>query len=727
MQRRENQSNRLMKMVTPVVLFLLCFILPLLKLHFAFTNSQLVGDGVDNVLVLTILERNLINFSNVLNGQDFLAIYSSNGLYPYTETNLFTEPLYFPTILYYLLKILTGSKIIAFNSLFITAYTFNFLSFYYLSRLLRNDVASSILVSIIYSSGHFFAIQYIHLQNQFAFGFPLIFAFAIRYSDTNKKKFLFLIYLVLTLQFFSCNYFGLYGLYFSFLAFFITDSLRIKNIKKISEIIFNKAKIKLALILITPALLFIFTIFIFYGWFMIHNFELYPKRLLLENQYYSNTALSILRIPHLISNFPDIILNGETHNSAHLGFLPLVAVLVFLLTPKIQSKTGWIFIGLSFLFFLFSLGPIISIYNVEIPGPYTILYHILPGFKNLRVPSRIFVISWFFISMFLLTFAKTVSMQKNFKLQIIVFLIVFAEFFFLTTIKETSKLPEQINALKLELPTTSNIIFIKKKKGSYTLNDDGFPEWYLLNTTYRTPNGYSGLTLPFQYYLINLLYNNFLTDDLVQYLAELGISHIAISYPKSTPGNKISNLDFKIPGSLELLSYDNANHLYLFKISKQIETTNKFSSNNGKEIEPVEYVIEETSVSKKQEFLNDKKMKTYWQSFSSGFQTNSDFIKIRVNSASKESFIVKLNSGPFLERLPYGLDISCGNVTKKYNLPKIDIENFLSRPISNQFMFFEINNCNSTHLEIRINKTTPYAVFMLSELEIYQYRQKPTN
>ncbi|WP_210410360.1 hypothetical protein [Leptospira meyeri] len=320
---------------------------------------------------------------------------------------------------------------------------------------------------------------------------------------------------------------------------------------------------------------------------------------------------------------------------------------------------------------------------------------------------------------------RTALWKNNLKLQIATFFIVIAEFFFLTSINEASELPKQITNLKLELPSNSNVVFIKKKKGSYTLNDDGFPEWYLLNTTYKTPNGYSGLTLPFQYYLINLLYNNFLTDELVQYFKELGISHIAISHPESSENNILVDLDFKIPKSLKFLIYDNTNHLYLFKIEKQKESPVRLASNSVTDLDSVDYLVEETSISKKQEFLNDKKQKTYWQSFSSGFQTNLDFIRIKLPDGLRKSYIIKLNSGPFLERLPYGLDISCGSRIKKYNLPKIDVENFISKPISNQFMYFEINNCDSNHLEIRVNKTTPYSVFMLSELEIYQDKIEP--
>lgn len=714
-----------MKMTTPFILLLSCLILPFLKFHFAFINSQLIGDGIDNILVLTIFERNIINFSNILTGQDITTIYSSNGLYPYTETNLFTEPLYFPTLLYSLLKTLTGSKLLAFNSLFIAAYAINLFSFYYLSRCLKNTRTSSILASIIFSSGHFFSIQYVHLQNQFAFSFPLIFAFTLRYRETNKKDFLFLIYITLTLQFFSCNYFGLYGLYFSFLAFYITNLLRIKNITDFRKTVFSKTEIMLGLNLLIPALLFVVTIFIFYGWFLIQNYELYPKRILLENQHYSNTILSFLRIPDVISNFPSIVLNGETHNSAHIGFLPLVVIIIFLMYRKFRSTSAWILLGLSLLFFLFSLGPIISIHNFEIPGPYTILYHIFPGFKNLRVPSRIFIISWFFISVFLLMLTRTAIWKNSLKLKIATFSLIFVEFFFLTSINEANKLPEQITTLKLDLPSNSNIVFIKKKKGIYTLNDDGFPEWYLLNTEYKTPNGYSGLTLPFQYYLINLLYNNFLTDELAQYFKELGISHIAISHPESSKNDKLFEFDFKVPKSLKFLIYDRANHLYLFKIENRNERTVEFVNNNITNIESLDYIVEETSVPKKQEFLNDKKQKTYWQSFSSGFQTNLDFIKIKLPYSSKKSYLIKLNSGPFLERLPYGLDISCGSTIQNYSFPKIDVENFLSKPISNQFMYFKINNCNSNHLEIRINKTTPYSVFMLSELEIFQYKVEP--
>lgn len=709
-----------MKISKILLLVIVSIVLPCIKFNSGFLDSELIGDGNDNLLNLTIFEKNISNFQSVLNGANLLTLYTSNSFYPYKYTSLFTESLYFPSLFYFLAKLIFRNESLAYNSLFIFSSLLNFFSFYYLSKTLKFTFSLALLGSLLYSGGHFFSIQYVHIQNQFAFGFPLIFAFIYRYYESRNSNYLVFIYLTLTLQFFTCTYFGLYSLYFSFLAYGIIIFLNIPSKNQFFTELKTKFQIKPFLYFATSILFFVITVFMIYGWFLIQNNELYPKRGLLENSFYSNTIHSILRIQDSIYRIHKISFNGVTHNSVHIGYTLLVFIIISLwIKRKIKIQVG-LFLILSLLFYIFSLGPNIDFYGFELKGPYGILFHLFPGFKNLRVPSRIFVVSWFFLVLFFVFYLSSIQWKKTAKLQIMLGILFLLEFYGLVSIRETSAVPQSFTSNHLDLPENSNIVFVSMESNQFKLSNEPFPEWYLLNTKIKTPNGYSGLTLPFQYYLDNLIYHHFPNTELMAYLSELGFSHIAIMDAKKSKRSLVGDFKLQNSKSIEFIFSDRTNGLSLYKIKAKPNSLSAATIKN-QFLTPVNYAILDSSVSKRQNLLNDKKPNPLWQSFSEGIQSEADFIRLQLASKIRNSLVIRLSAGPYLERLPYGVDLLCGTKRTVFALPKIDIPTLLTDPTGIQYMYLRLDDCKAETIELRVGKTTPYAILMLGELEVFNY------
>lgn len=704
-----------MKVITYFFIFFLAFLFPFFRFYSTQFHTHLIGDGIDNLLVLTILERNLLNFNSFFQTLELSKLYTSQGFYPYSDTALFTEPMYFPSILYGLLKTIFQDSTKAYNSLLILASIINFYSFFYLCRVLKFDLFITTLGSLIFSNGHYFTIQYIHLQNQFAFGFPLVFGLILQYKKTNQISSVFLISITLLLQFFSCNYYGLFLFYFFFLSIILIGFVFPKNItkRKLNVILLSKKTFSFFL----PALLFILTIFSLYYQFFKKNIELYPKRIIEENAIYSNSLLSFLTLPKKVILYSNTSFEGTTHSSAHIGFVTLCLILYFFSKFHKLHRRIVIYLCCALLFYLLSIGPFINLFQHQVPGPYSILYYLAPGFKNIRVPSRIFILSWFFISIAFASYSFY-SKEKSKKIFLnVVLIILILEFSFTTKIKESSKsIISNLNIIQ-SLEGNSTVLFLKKNKDLLTFDAGSIPEWYLLNTKIKTPNGYTGITFPFQYYLINLLYHYQNSSKLYEYLKLLGITHIAVTEEANQISNQTNLWEVRsrfFP--LRLVGNDRENQIMFYRISENIvhPDQNKYTLN------PIPFRITEASVSKKIGNLTDNDLNSYWRSFSSGYQSQEDFLKIQLEKVPKNKLLIHLYAGPFVERLPYALDVKCNGRKAEFDLIPIDIQNFMKDPIKNSKQEIIINHCDSDQIEIRVKKTTPYAVLMLSEIKFFE-------
>ena len=71
------------------------------------------------------------------------------------------------------------------------------------------------------------------------------------------------------------------------------------------------------------------------------------------------------------------------------GFAPLLLALVGLLGLRKRTRVQWVFLVSATIMFVLSLGPVIRVAGRAVaPGPYRILYELVPGFDGLRRPAR---------------------------------------------------------------------------------------------------------------------------------------------------------------------------------------------------------------------------------------------------------------------------------------------------------------------------------------------------
>lgn len=704
-----------MKPIIHILIFIAAIVVPIFKFYNHQFYSHIIGDGNDNLLVLTILEKNLINFNALGSNLNIHTLYSSNAFYPYIDTNLFTEPKYFPSVIYGILKLLLQNQAAAFNSLFIFASVLNFYSFFYMSRKFKLELEIGILGSLIYANGHFFIVQSIHLQNQFAFGFPIVFGLLLQYKAYNKIKILALISVTLILQFFSCNYYGLFLFYFFFLSILITKFRFNQNVTKnrIVSIITSKRFITLYV----PILCFLFFVGMIYYPFFKNNQTLFPQRIIEENIIYSNSLFSLITLPKDVNTFTFYNLTGSTHTSVHFGLIPIIILFLLLIKHNSLNRRTLIYLIFGIFFYFLSLGPIIKIFNVDIPGPYSIFYHIFPGFKSIRVPSRIFILSWFFITLTLISIAQIKKNKIHQNVYKFLLLLIVAELSLFTKISQKSELFFPDAKIINQLSQKSNVLFLNWKNDLLQFDNTSLPEWYLLNTQIKTPNGYTGITLPFQYYLINLLHN-YQNDDLFyHYLHQLSITHLAVSnnQPINFNDERQTN-QIKLPRMLKPILVDNQNNIHFY----EIVTKKVVKVSSPRQLEQVPFHFINASIQKKTEYLTDKNTKTFWKSFSSGFQSSNDYLTIKLDREINQNLIIKLHSGPYIDRLPYGMIVTCKDKHTEYNLIPVNVNQFLKNPITSVTQEIEVETCNSNILELRVKNETPYAILMLSEIEVYK-------
>ncbi|WP_210410785.1 hypothetical protein [Leptospira yanagawae] len=441
---------------------------------------------------------------------------------------------------------------------------------------------------------------------------------------------------------------------------------------------------------------------------------------MIENVFYSNTLSSIFNLTTTTSTFDSYALYGVTHNSVHIGYFTFIFILSSIFLIKKLKPDVLMYLIFAVFFFLLSLGPKISIFNFEISNLYTVLYKFFPGFKNLRVPSRIFIVSWFFLSLYITLIIPffRIIWKKNIAVILGIFLLF--ELCFMSQYKEASALPIQIKKEKFPTIENGNIVFISYKNREIKLINNSFPEWYLLNSNLKTPNGYSGITLPFQYYINNLFYHHLLNDELLNYLHRFNISYIAAKIEGFQDEAFFNQTHLSASKSLQFVGKDTENHFIFFKISPTLLKVN-VQSNSSRS--PLNFKITNQSIPKKIEFLTDHNEKTYWQSHANGYQSEADFIELKLFNKNENTIFVKMNAGPFIEKLPYGIEMRCGDQIYDFNFPKLNSIEFVQNPLKPHSLVFPLENCLKDHLEIRVSRNTPYAILMLAELEIYEAKK----
>ncbi|MEK7079460.1 MAG: hypothetical protein AAB929_05315, partial [Patescibacteria group bacterium] len=181
---------------------ILIFFIPVLLIFFYWKNiilnlSTHLYDWHDVPFVIWVIQNNIRHFANL----DLNLLYETNAMYPFPLSLSFTEHMFFPSYINFVISWFAKGQIAQFNILLIL----NHLFIYFSSYLLAGRFSKNIWVKVIF--GFFMAFSpYVFSQIghfQMLFFWPLIFSLYFFFSPKKEMKHHVLIGFLLGLQFLS--------------------------------------------------------------------------------------------------------------------------------------------------------------------------------------------------------------------------------------------------------------------------------------------------------------------------------------------------------------------------------------------------------------------------------------------------------------------------------------------------------------------------------------------
>jgi hypothetical protein len=195
---------------------------------------------------------------------------------------------------------------------------------------------------------------------------------------------------------------------------------------------------------------------------------------------------------------------------------------------------------------LFSFGPTIQFFKESsLPGPYLILYYLVPGFSGIRVPARFAIMVLFGVSVlagygYIKLLQKSKSPLKKSVLGITLIILASAEYLSIPTHMPPVKTGENIPSVyKWLSQKKDDSTVIELPFHSLRLHQVHKESLYLYYSTYhwkRIVNGYSSYFSP-TYIFITEYFDNFPTLSFINSLKILGVKYMIIhsrEYKEST-------------------------------------------------------------------------------------------------------------------------------------------------------------------------------------------------
>jgi hypothetical protein len=428
--------------------------------------------------------------------------------------------------------LITGNPVMAFN-IFITLTVFiSFFSMYCFILYMTKQILPSVLAGILFVFNPFIMVIFPDALGLFSlYWIPLLFLSFEKYLKDKKDDKIIFIFLFLILQLLSSVY------YFVFLStiFFIYAFVRIRQEKFLWKKAINK---KFFLSISIFSLVFIG---IFYLYYLNNSFNISIETFIEIVRYnYSPYLLNWLttspsnilygKMSETIQNFVPAFFSRRPNDMINL-FFGVTPLLVFLFSFPFLKKSHWkkywqlclTLIGLSS---LFSFGPYIQLTNyfAIINIPYFI-YRFIPLFSFIRVPARLTIFTFFFLSLIialtLTEISKKISDKKFLTLMVIIIILTIFEYRFYF-----------YNVPVFSVQTNDFYKYLKEDKNIKVILDypigNRLPE-YLPDSRNETKEGrYLFLTLFHNKILLNG-YGSYLPDDYV-----VMANYLSVDFPQKS-------------------------------------------------------------------------------------------------------------------------------------------------------------------------------------------------
>ncbi|MCR4329764.1 MAG: hypothetical protein NUV65_04450 [Candidatus Roizmanbacteria bacterium] len=487
---------------------------------------------------------------SLFNMQQF---FTSNQFYPFSNSFAYSDHMFFPgLVLFTPLYILTNHIILSFNLVIVLSFVLTYISSFVTIRYFVKNTYASLIGALIFTYNPLVFASFPHhadlLQRYFL---PLVFLWGYRYIRSPSWRSAIIFYGVLTLNWLTAVYYGVFTLIF--IPIFC------------APILFSKFKEGLPYIhklLITSIVVIIYIPFIYFITkpYLSFSHKESITRSIIETIHFSargidwvspdpRNMLYVQDHTHVNDNrFPkDIVGFNYSEHTLFLNIVPSL-LLIFGLLYVIKIKKGALSknaaIGFGAVFIvsaLLTFGPVYTGWNDPpntVPHPllYYYMYDLLFPLRALRVPTRfqhIFYIPFSLVCAYGMLFIKKNINRHwlySFATAILMSVIV-AENIVQITFTEQSQRIAQIQTYLRENPRTFQKLYdiptlhLPMYTKDVQWKELGYVNWALY-THEKTVNGYSAFT-PIEYQNI-LEKSKTINDTFIRYLGSIGVQYVIV-------------------------------------------------------------------------------------------------------------------------------------------------------------------------------------------------------
>jgi|GEM_PF-3531022 hypothetical protein len=322
------------------------------------------------------------------------SLYDANIFYPTANTLAYTDLLLPSAVATLPIYLLTGNPLINFNVILLLTYILSGYTVFLLAKRIMarmpHALPASLFAGAVYALCPYRMGHITQLNSMTTYLLPLILLFMHKYlEDGRKPRDLFFVALFFALNATSGFYYGIFAT-LMMATFFIVWSLIKREFPKKKDFIYGA---------------------VFFGLFgIVLAYVLWPYLALSGAEDHSRPveqAAGGSVIPAaLLTSPPESLLLGWTPEALgtsnedgkpmyELTLYPGLAVAALaafgLFFGRIRTHSK-LYALLGLVIFVFSLGPLIPLGDINIPLPFYLLYEFVPGFGSLRVPARMWAI-----------------------------------------------------------------------------------------------------------------------------------------------------------------------------------------------------------------------------------------------------------------------------------------------------------------------------------------------
>jgi hypothetical protein len=325
-----------------------------------------------NTWAMAVVLRNLLHQP--------LHLFDGNAFYPYARSLAFSEHLFVPALLAAPWVLVTGNWALAYNAVTFLTLSMAGLGMYLLARELTGHPVASLAAGALYAFHTWNMNELVRLQivsNQY---FPFVLLGLLRFFAAPRRATAVLTALALVAQALSCMYWALYLPLFVGAATLYLQWRHRLPLRRLAPL--------LAAFAVTLAVMAVFAI---------------PYAAASGELGFRRPSPEPLQVNRYLDVLPKNVLYASLlgrarygQNAAHfLGFASMALGVVGLMARRVSEdarRVRPLLAGLVAGGWLFSLGPALQWGDRPLlPGPYLLLYHLVPGFRSVRYPERLSV------------------------------------------------------------------------------------------------------------------------------------------------------------------------------------------------------------------------------------------------------------------------------------------------------------------------------------------------